>query len=101
MRFIVGDDTGCLKWINVEAHKVDKLGGRAAPRRGDAIERLCWAGPPGDRERRFAVGYTSGAVEVRESKLGALLGSCRPSASRIRGLDAVGEDLLRVCADGS
>jgi len=52
MRFLAGDDTGILKWIHVEQQKIARLGAR---RQGDAAERLCWAGPPEEREARVAL----------------------------------------------
>lgn len=100
MRFLTGDDTGILKWVRVEAQKVEKFGGPR--RRGDAVERLCWAGPAGEelRETRVAVGYASGAVEAREVASGAVLGSFNLGAN-IRCLSPIDNDLLAVSKDGA
>mmetsp|Transcript_11822 Transcript_11822/g.26064 ORF Transcript_11822/g.26064 Transcript_11822/m.26064 type:complete len:546 (-) Transcript_11822:225-1862(-) len=98
MRFITGDDTGILKWVHVEAKKVERLPG--SRRRGDAAEKLCWAGPPADRETRLAVGYESGAVEVRLSTSGEVLGTFQASPN-VRCLQAAGDNLLVISKDGS
>jgi len=102
MKFITGDETGILKWIRVEAQKVERLG---AQRRGDAVERLCWVGPDTDRESRVAVAFASGALEARDSASGHVLARAI-AAPRVRCLEVLGEGdeigrLLAVCANGS
>eukprot|EP00446_Apocalathium_sp_SHHI-4_P044226 CAMPEP_0177403878 /NCGR_PEP_ID=MMETSP0368-20130122/61099_1 /TAXON_ID=447022 ORGANISM="Scrippsiella hangoei-like, Strain SHHI-4" /NCGR_SAMPLE_ID=MMETSP0368 /ASSEMBLY_ACC=CAM_ASM_000363 /LENGTH=603 /DNA_ID=CAMNT_0018871917 /DNA_START=38 /DNA_END=1848 /DNA_ORIENTATION=- len=98
MRFLTGDDTGILKWVRVEAQKVERVGGPR--RRGDAVERLCWAGPESERETRIAIGYASGTVEVREAASGTVLGSYSSSPS-IRCLQHSGSNLVAVSKDGT
>lgn len=97
MRFLTGDDTGILKWVHLEAQKVEKVAGR---RRGDAAEKLCWGGPPTDRERRYLVAYASGALEAREATNGQVV-STLATAPNVRCLQAVGEDALAISADGT
>mmetsp|Transcript_85992 Transcript_85992/g.267599 ORF Transcript_85992/g.267599 Transcript_85992/m.267599 type:complete len:490 (-) Transcript_85992:14-1483(-) len=98
MRFLTGDDTGILKWVRVEAQKVEKLGGER--RRGDAAERLCWGGPPENREARIVVAYASGALESRDAVSGQVLCSTTV-APKVRCLEVLGSNLLAISADGS
>eukprot|EP00913_Durusdinium_trenchii_P004919 g4566.t1 len=63
MKFLTGDDTGLIKVIHVEKQKVERLGDR---RRGEAVQRLCWAGP-NYSEDAVAVAYASGALELRDA----------------------------------
>lgn len=96
MKFLTGDDTGILKQVQVEAQKVTRLGPQ---HKGDAAERLCWAGPAEDRESRVAVAFESGLLETRDAATGKVLSSARAAPS-IRCLQVVGSDLLAISADG-
>lgn len=96
MKFLTGDDTGILKQVKVEAQKVDRLGPQ---RQGDALERLCWAGPAEDRESRVAAAYASGLLELRDAATGKVLSSARASPS-VKCLQVHGSGLLAVSADG-
>jgi len=96
MKFLTGDDTGILKQTKVEAQKVERLGPQ---RQGDAAERLCWAGPPEDRESRVAVAYASGLLESRDAATGKVLSSARASPS-VKCLQVLGSGLLAISADG-
>lgn len=83
----------------MEAQKVEKLG---AQRKGDALERLCWAGPPDDRELRFAAAFASGHLEVRNTEDGKVLGAARLSSEGgVRCLEPLGRALLALSSDGS
>lgn len=97
MKFLTGDDTGILKWIKVEAQKVERFPGPR--RRGDAAEKLLWLGPDSDRESRVAVAYASGTVEVRCVKDGSLLGSFKTSPG-ISCMQRLALNLLLVSQDG-
>lgn len=97
MRFLTGDDTGIVKQIRVEAQKVEKLGPQ---RKGDAVERLCWAGPVGNREARFVVAHASGTLELRDAANGQVLASQPGPGPSIRGLEPVGADSMLVVSSG-
>eukprot|EP00930_Biecheleria_cincta_P035972 TRINITY_DN246_c0_g1_i1.p1 TRINITY_DN246_c0_g1~~TRINITY_DN246_c0_g1_i1.p1 ORF type:complete len:447 (+),score=109.47 TRINITY_DN246_c0_g1_i1:213-1553(+) len=98
MKFLTGDDTGLLKWIKVEAQKVERLGAR---RRGDGVQRLCWAGPEEDREAAVAVAYSSGALELRDACSGQVL-SAAAAAPDVRSLQlSASFGALAVSADGT
>lgn len=97
MKFLVGDDNGLCKIVKVEAQKVERFG---PARKGDALERMCWAGSPQNREERFAAAFASGAVELRNGEDGRVLATVVVAPS-VRCLAAHGADLLMVSADGS
>lgn len=97
MKFLTGDDTGICKVVKIEAQKVEKLG---VQRKGDALERLCWAGPPDDREDRFAAAFASGHLEIRNTEDGKTLGSVTVPGP-IRCLEAFGRHLLALSGDGT
>mmetsp|Transcript_61871 Transcript_61871/g.138163 ORF Transcript_61871/g.138163 Transcript_61871/m.138163 type:complete len:448 (+) Transcript_61871:65-1408(+) len=96
MKFLTGDDTGLIKLVRVEGQKIERLGDR---RRGDGIQRLCWAGGPDDPEAAFAVAYASGALELRDAR-GQSLSSAR-SAEGVKCLQACAAGVLAISADGS
>lgn len=95
MRFLTGDDTGILKVVRVEAQKVERFGPQ---RRGDAAERLCWAGPVEQPESRVAVAYASGAIELRDGAGGQVLGAIE-LAPGIKSLQALGSDRLFAASE--
>jgi len=97
MKFLTGDDTGIIKCVQVETCKIARLG---AQRRGDAVERLCWAGPAEDRETYVAAAYASGAIESRDATTGQVVKTLTFAPS-IRCLDTLGSGLLAVANDGT
>jgi len=96
MKFLTGDDTGILKQVKVESQKVERFGPQ---RQGDAVERLCWAGPAEDRESRVAVAFASGLLETRDASTGKVLSSARAAAT-VKCMQVLGSGLLTVSADG-
>jgi len=97
MKFLVGDDTGILKWVRVEAQKIERFGPQ---RRGDAADRLCFAGPCGNREERVVVAYASGVLELRDGTSGQIIAAAK-GAPKVRRVEALGSGLLSVSMDGS
>jgi len=107
MRFLVGDETGIVKSVRVEAQKVEKLGPRrretletGAAGYGDSVDRLCWAGPTGGREARFAAGFGSGTIEMRNATTGAVIATATTKPG-IKAMEALGSNLLAVSACGA
>lgn len=97
MKFLTGDDNGLLKCVRVEARKVEKLG---PPKLGDALERLCWAGPEQDRETRVATAFESGTIQSRDSTTGQVLATTTTAPS-VKCLQVHGDNLVAVSADGT
>eukprot|EP00448_Togula_jolla_P008738 CAMPEP_0170594372 /NCGR_PEP_ID=MMETSP0224-20130122/13962_1 /TAXON_ID=285029 /ORGANISM="Togula jolla, Strain CCCM 725" /LENGTH=517 /DNA_ID=CAMNT_0010918419 /DNA_START=79 /DNA_END=1629 /DNA_ORIENTATION=+ len=98
MRFLTGDEIGILKWVKVEAQKIERFGPQ---RRGDAVQRLCWAGPAANREARVAVGFASGAVELRDGTTGEVIAETKIDVD-VRCVQALGSgDLLVVAHSGA
>ncbi|CAK9028687.1 unnamed protein product [Durusdinium trenchii] len=95
MKFLTGDDTGLIKVIHVEKQKVERLGDR---RRGEAVQRLCWAGP-NYSEDAVAVAYASGALELRDAA-GRVVSNAS-TAPDVRCLQASDAGLLTVSSDGT
>ncbi|CAJ1351329.1 unnamed protein product [Effrenium voratum] len=96
MKFLTGDDTGLIKWVHVENQKVERFGAR---RKGEAVQRLCWAGPPDAPEAALGIAYASGALELRD-----LAGRSLSSAStspEVKCLQACSAGLLAVSSDGT
>mmetsp|Transcript_6615 Transcript_6615/g.16206 ORF Transcript_6615/g.16206 Transcript_6615/m.16206 type:complete len:494 (+) Transcript_6615:82-1563(+) len=96
MKFLTGDDIGYIKRIHVESKKVEKFG---VQRKGDPVERLCWAGGPEDREARVGVSYESGTLELRSGANGDVLCTA-VAAPKVRCLQPVGTSLLALSSNG-
>lgn len=99
MKFLTGDDVGILKWVRVEAQKVERFGPQ---RRGDAVCRLAFAGPAASVEDRVAVAYASGALELRHGTTGEVLASAALPTPGVKCLERLGtSDFLAVSATGA
>ncbi|CAE7450366.1 WDR74 [Symbiodinium natans] len=88
--------TGNRRLVHVEGKKIERLGER---RKGDAIHRLCWAGPADNPESAVAIAYASGALELR-SHQGQLLSSATGSEA-VRCLQACSSGVLAISSDGT
>eukprot|EP00933_Yihiella_yeosuensis_P037492 TRINITY_DN31448_c0_g1_i2.p1 TRINITY_DN31448_c0_g1~~TRINITY_DN31448_c0_g1_i2.p1 ORF type:complete len:515 (+),score=157.72 TRINITY_DN31448_c0_g1_i2:164-1708(+) len=97
MKFLTGDDTGLIKLIRVEAQKVERFGSR---KKGDPVHRLCWAGPPSNREAAVAVAYESGDLELRDGVTGLVLSSAKTEPG-VKCLQVASTGILAISSDGT
>lgn len=51
-----------MRDLALHGSQVERLGAR----RKEAVQRLCWAGPPEEPEAALAVAYASGLLELRD-----------------------------------